>query len=93
MTWLPIAHVVHHRSTAVYMNELSMCRVVYLSYVGVLRRVHKYPVYTGESGRDSLYSWFNGRHHTDEICVRSGLSAHQLDTKLEADPNIIVLWK
>jgi hypothetical protein len=55
--------------------------------------VHKYPVYAAEAGRDSLYSWFNGRHHTDEICVRTGLSAHQLDARLEADLNIIVLWK
>jgi len=58
--------------------------------------VHKYPVFAGEVGResrDSLYSWFNGRQHTDEICVRTGLSAHELHAKLEADPNIIVLWK
>ena len=35
----------------------------------------------------------NREFHTDQICVVTGLSAAQLDAKIEADSNILVLWK
>jgi hypothetical protein len=71
--------------------------VQYLMLRGILRRVHKYPVWNGEGPKGSedprLYSWFTSEHHTDQICVATGLTGPQLDSKIEEDPNILVLWK
>ena len=72
--------------------------VQYLLLKGVLRRVFKYPVYCGEGSGvapelQRLYAWLSGEFHTDQICVAAGLSAAQLDAKIEEDQNILVLWK
>jgi len=67
--------------------------VQYLTHRGILRRVHKYPVYTGDRAVSGIYHWFSGGHHTDEISVRTGLSTVQLDQKIDNDPNVLVLWK
>jgi hypothetical protein len=72
--------------------------VQYLLRRGILRRVFKYPVWSGEGGAAPtsdhfLYTWLTGEFHTDQVCVVTGLSAAQLDAKIEADSNIVVLWK
>lgn len=71
--------------------------VQYLVLRGVLRRVHKYPVWSGEGtvgGQEQkLYSWFTSEHHTDQISVATGLTGSQLDAKIEEDSNVLVLWK
>jgi len=71
--------------------------VQYLLLRGIFRRVFKYPVWNGEGclslELQQLYAWFTSEFHTDQICVATGLSSHQLDAKIEADSNILVLWK
>ena len=62
---------------------------------GLLRRVHKYPVWTEEEGgADSrLTSWMTGDHDTDEICVATGVPSAVLDKKLEEWSGVVVIWK
>ena len=69
--------------------------VQYLVLKGVLRRVHKYPVWTGEGlgPEPRLYQWFNSQHNTDQICVVTGLSSMQLDKRIEEDTGVLVIWK
>jgi len=73
--------------------------VQYLVKRGILRRVFKHPVWSGDANTtlpielQKLYACFTGEFHTDQICVATGLSAAQLDAKIEADSNILVLWK
>jgi len=79
------------------------CLVQYLVLSGILRRVHRYPVWlqepaeagSMERGRQEprLYSWFTGEHHTDHIAVATGLTGPQLNNKIEEDPNVLVLMK
>jgi len=70
--------------------------VQYLVLKGVLRRVHKYPVWVGGDmcNRDhKLYQWFTSQHNSDQICVATGMSTSQLDKKIEEDSCILVIWK
>lgn len=72
--------------------------VQYLLLRGVLRRVFKYPVWSGGEGVvvpevQRLYAWFTGEFHTDQVCVAMGLSAAQCDAKIEEDSDVLVLWK
>ncbi|XP_023340688.1 GATOR complex protein NPRL2, partial [Eurytemora carolleeae] len=68
--------------------------IQFLVLKGALRRVHKYPVYQGENEcTESLYSWFTGEFSTDHISIKTGLSSQDLDFRIEADPNIVCLWK
>jgi len=69
--------------------------VQYLVLKGILRRVHKYPVWTGEGlgPEPRLYQWFNSQHHMDQICVATGLSTSVLDKRIEEDTFVIVIWK
>ena len=70
---------------------------------GVLRRVHKYPVWIGSASEDSeavtsvldtrLLALMTGEHNTDQICVAAGISAASLDKKIDDDSSIIVIWK
>ena len=69
---------------------------------GVLRRVHKYPVWTGSlasecsefSVQDSrLLQMMTGEHSTDQICVAAGVSASSLEKRIDDDSSIIVIWK
>lgn len=88
--------------------DVDECRLVqYLVLKGILRRIHKYPVYVPDnSGVSStvlgqsnsavgaacdLYPYFTGQKHYDEICCKTGLSARKLDEKIENDPNVYVL--
>uniref|UniRef100_A0A2K5DV45 NPR2 like, GATOR1 complex subunit n=1 Tax=Aotus nancymaae TaxID=37293 RepID=A0A2K5DV45_AOTNA len=50
-------------------------------------RLQKYPV---RVHRARLYT---GCHSYDEICCKTGMSFHELDERLENDPNIIICWK
>ena len=69
----------------------------------LIRRLHKYPVLMLSQGSryinrqyvsdDSSNGMFDGRHNYDEICCRFGLSAQELDDKIDKDPNIIMLYK
>jgi len=69
--------------------------VQYCVLRGVLRRVHKYPVWTEEEGggEAKLTAWMTGDHDTDEICVATGLPAALLDKKLEEWSGVVVIWK
>jgi len=63
---------------------------------GVLRRVHKYPVWSGDhdtSGDHRLTSWMTGEHNTDQICVALGMSTAALDKKIDDDSSVVVIWK
>ena len=70
---------------------------------GVLRRVHKYPVWIGSASEDSeavtsvldtrLLALMTGEHNTDQICGAAGISAASLDKKIDDDSSIIVIWK
>ena len=69
--------------------------VQYCVLRGILRRVHKYPVWTEEEGGGEarLTSWMTGDHDTDEICVATGVPSAYLDTKLEEWTGVVVIWK
>jgi len=69
--------------------------VQHLVLKGVLRRVHKFPVWTGEGPgpEPRLYQWFSGQHNCDHISVATGLSTTQLDKILEEDSSIVVIHK
>ncbi|XP_064605500.1 GATOR1 complex protein NPRL2-like isoform X1 [Liolophura sinensis] len=62
---------------------------------GYIRRLNKYPVKLLDSDYKGkqLYQWCNGCHNYDEICCKTGLSAQELDEKLEGDPSIVIIWK
>jgi len=61
---------------------------------GVLRRVHRYPVWSGEGDKSVMASsWFTGEHNTDQICVGAGLSEAALDKIIEEDNNVVVICK
>ena len=70
---------------------------------GLLRRVHKYPVWTeeeggggggGVGGQDTrLIAWMTGEHDTDEICVATGVPSAYLDKKIEEWSGVVVIWK
>ena len=67
--------------------------VQYCVMRGVLRRVHRYPVMSGDAGPTSMAAWFTGEHNTDQICVGAGISAAALDKKIEEDNNVVVICK
>jgi len=69
--------------------------VQYLVLKGVLRRVHKYPVWTGPGvgPEPRLYQWFTSQHSEDQICVATGLSGAQLEKRIEEDSGVLVIWK
>ena len=67
---------------------------------GLIRRIHKYPVYKPQAQRGSrkkimtpLHSLCTGMASYDEICCRAGFSYQELDEKIEEDPDVLVLWK
>eukprot|EP00096_Caligus_rogercresseyi_P016711 TRINITY_DN954_c0_g1_i4.p1 TRINITY_DN954_c0_g1~~TRINITY_DN954_c0_g1_i4.p1 ORF type:complete len:423 (-),score=139.56 TRINITY_DN954_c0_g1_i4:105-1373(-) len=69
---------------------------------GVLRKIHKYPVYIkdeeGEVSESSckdgiLYKDLNGQKHLDEIGVAMGISPRKLEERFESDPQIFILRK
>jgi len=67
---------------------------------GLIRRIHKYPVYKPDTQRGSqkktmtaLQRLCTGLASFDEICCRSGLSYQELDEKIEEDPDVLVLCK
>jgi len=67
---------------------------------GIIRRIQKFPVYKPENQRGSqkrtatsLHRLCSGVASYDEICCRTGLSYHELDDKIEEDPDIRVIWK
>lgn len=88
-----------HRLNPAEMGIDERRLVQYLVKKGILRRVFKHPVWSGGDSTSvpielqKLYACFTGEFHTDQICVATGLSAAQLDAKIEADSNILVLWK
>ena len=67
--------------------------VQYCVMRGVLRRVHRYPVMSGDAGPTAMATWFTGEHNTDQICVGAGISAAALDKKIEEDNNVVVICK
>ena len=68
---------------------------------GVLRRVHKYPVWSqgadtsGDSGGADtrLVAMMTGEFNTDQICVAAGISSAALDSKIDDDSSVVVIWK
>ncbi|XP_037088178.1 GATOR complex protein NPRL2-like isoform X2 [Pollicipes pollicipes] len=89
-----------HSMQALRVNERQLVQFGLLR--GLIRRIHKYPVYQPELAAgapapsrfpESVYRLFDGRHSYDEICVRTGLSSKELDDRIERDPTIIVLRK
>ena len=70
---------------------------------GLLRRVHKYPVWIGSASEDSeavtsvldtrLLALMTGEHNTDQICVAAGISSAALDSKIDDDSSVVVIWK
>ena len=74
------------------------CRLVqYCVMRAVLRRVHKFPVWTGDNGDtggdNKLTAWMTGEFNTDQICVAAGVSSAHLDKKIDEDSSVIVIWK
>lgn len=75
--------------------------VQYCVMKGVLRRVDKYPVWSGDgdtspghSATDTrLMSLMTGEHNTDQICVTLNMSAAALDKKIDDDASVVVIWK
>ncbi|XP_018330249.1 GATOR complex protein NPRL2 isoform X1 [Agrilus planipennis] len=58
---------------------------------GLIRRVHKYPVYLGESLE--LQKSMSGVSSMDEVCCFAGITAQQLEDQVERDHNVVLLWK
>lgn len=90
------------------MNICEFRFVTFLMLHGIIRRVHKYPVYVSESNSGCLangniggvegaaaeyYHFFTGQKHFDEICCKTGLSARSLEEIIDNDPNVYVLRK
>ena len=84
--------------------EFDESRLIQLCVMrGVLRRVHKYPVWTGSLASDCsefssvqdtrLLQMMTGEHSTDQICVAAGISASSLEKRIDDDSSIIVIWK
>jgi len=72
--------------------------VQFLVKRGVLRRVFKHPVWSGDAAalpaeQRRVLVWCTGEFHTDQICLVTGLTAAQLDRRIEEDSSIAVLWK
>merc|ERR1712112_104452 len=72
------------------------CRLVqYCVMRAVLRRVHKFPVWTGDNGDtggdNKLTAWMTGEFNTDQICVAAGVSSAHLDKKIDEDSSVIVI--
>ncbi|KAK7792932.1 hypothetical protein R5R35_008073 [Gryllus longicercus] len=65
---------------------------------GLIRRIHKYPVYLSDTSHNnagglSQHRHFTGQQSLDEICCAQGLSSQQLEEQLEKDPNVAIIWK
>ncbi|XP_022907949.1 GATOR complex protein NPRL2 isoform X2 [Onthophagus taurus] len=58
---------------------------------GIIRRVHKYPVFLGDC--PELNKSLSGLASLDEICCATGIGAQQLEDQLEKDNNVVMLWK
>ncbi|XP_051707573.1 GATOR1 complex protein NPRL2 isoform X1 [Oryctolagus cuniculus] len=59
----------------------------------LIRRLQKYPVRVSHDERSHPARLYTGCHSYDEICCKTGMSYHELDERLENDPNIIICWK
>ncbi|XP_048650252.1 GATOR complex protein NPRL2 isoform X2 [Marmota marmota marmota] len=59
----------------------------------LIRRLQKYPVRVSREERSHPARLYTGCHSYDEICCKTGMSYHELDERLENDPNIIICWK
>lgn len=58
---------------------------------GLIRRVHKYPVFLSENS--DLRKSLSGTASLDEICCSTGVGAQQLEDQLDRDHNVVLLWK
>ncbi|XP_062054467.1 GATOR1 complex protein NPRL2-like [Lepus europaeus] len=56
-------------------------------------RLQKYPVRVSRDERSHPAWLYTGCHSYDEICCKTSMSYHELDERLENDPNIIICWK
>ncbi|CAB0014560.1 unnamed protein product [Nesidiocoris tenuis] len=62
----------------------------------IIRRIHKYPtiVMEGLTGEAvSLYPYFTGGFNVDEICCRLSMSTLHLETLVEKDHNVTVVYR
>ncbi|XP_054339261.1 GATOR1 complex protein NPRL2 isoform X2 [Pongo pygmaeus] len=59
----------------------------------LIRRLQKYPVRVTREEQSHPARLYTGCHSYDEICCKTGMSYHELDERLENDPNIIICWK
>ncbi|XP_070947863.1 GATOR1 complex protein NPRL2 isoform X4 [Macaca nemestrina] len=59
----------------------------------LIRRLQKYPVRVSREEQSHPARLYTGCHSYDEICCKTGMSYHELDERLENDPNIIICWK
>ncbi|XP_012925781.1 nitrogen permease regulator 2-like protein isoform X3 [Heterocephalus glaber] len=59
----------------------------------LIRRLQKYPVRVSHEEHSHPARLYTGCHSYDEICCKTGMSYHELDERLENDPNIIICWK
>lgn len=66
---------------------------------GFIRRLYKYPIRSvsnmeGVSKKfQDVLKMCNGKHHSDEICFRTGLSSHELDDIIDSDMHMVTCWK
>lgn len=68
---------------------------------GLIRRLYKYPIRTtplslfdtSSKRLQEVVRLCDGRHSTDEICYRMGISSQELDDIIENDLHITVCWK
>ncbi|XP_050297639.1 GATOR complex protein NPRL2 isoform X2 [Anthonomus grandis grandis] len=58
---------------------------------GLITRIQKYPIFVGEPS--DLEKSFTGSCSVDEICCATGVTAHQLEDRLERDNNVVLLCK
>ncbi|KAK9881290.1 hypothetical protein WA026_015412 [Henosepilachna vigintioctopunctata] len=58
---------------------------------GLIRRIHKYPVYLGDHA--DLQKSLSGSSSLDEICCSTNITTQRLEDQLETDHNVIMIWK
>lgn len=58
----------------------------------LIRCINKFPIFTGSmpNSRQRLY---NGLNQLDEICCKTGLSAHKIEELIDSDSNVTIICK
>jgi len=79
-------------------SKIDLRRFIIFGLIkGFLRRVHKYPVKTGNANAQELprqikRRMLTGQTHYDEICTTLGMAASEVNAFLKLDPNIKFIY-